>query len=147
MRDEVALSLSCVETLINLKPDTDVLKSFRARARSIPADMSVHGFTYILALLAARSSREALEQGLRLDNCEELAEAIIRSKDLSSEKKGYGLYGAMILHILKRLNVVRDVDKFGDLIIKVADDPIVELKAKIVMEWLKRFSEAYLSGL
>lgn len=143
MSEVVKYSLSCIEALINEKVDKDVLRSFRARARSIPSDMFMHGFIYTMTLLAARSSRSILEKGLKEIDCKNIVKEISSLKGVGSDERGYGLYGAMILYILKRLNALKS-ETFNDLIREASGNPVIEFKTRIVLEWLKRFSEAYI---
>jgi len=143
LSEVVKYSLSCIEALINEKVDKDVLRSFRARARSIPSDMFMHGFIYIMTLLAARSSRSILEKGLKEVDCKNIIKEISGLKELGHDERGYGLYGAMILYILKRLNALKS-ETFNDLIREASGNPVIEFKTRIVLEWLKRFSEAYI---
>lgn len=129
--------------MINEKVDKDVLRSFRARARSIPSDMFMHGFIYTITLLAARSSRSILEKGLKEVDCKNIVKEISSLKGVGSDERGYGLYGAMILYILKRLNALKS-ETFNDLIREASGNSVIEFKTRIVLEWLKRFSEAYI---
>jgi len=143
LSEVVKYCLSCIEALINEKVDKDVLRSFRARARSIPSDMFMHGFIYTITLLAARSSRSILEKGLKEVDCKNIVKEISSLKELGYDARGYGLYGAMILYILKRLNALKS-ETFNDLIREASGNPVIEFKTRIVLEWLKRFSEAYI---
>jgi len=140
-------SMECVNLLVtDFKHPGRVLEGFRARARSIPTDVAVHGVTYALTLIAARSNYKAIEVGLRAGGCKEAIEGVREVlKDADTEELSYGVYGAVVAYVMKSSGIVKSTS-FRELIEETLRDPSLRLKAMMVFEWVKRFSEAYIPG-
>ena len=146
MESVIRNSIECVNLLLTDFKDLGILEGFRARARSIPTDVAVHGVTYALTLIAARSNYKAIEVGLKAGGCREAIGRVKEVlKDEDGEKLSYGAYGAVIAYVMKSSKVVKSTS-FEELIEETLKDPSLRLKAMIVFEWVKRFSEAYISG-
>jgi len=141
----VAEALNCVESIASYAPK-DVAKGFRSRAREMPVYSFTHGLLYALTLLAARSSKSLLEYGLsESQSCRELVERLLSrvSRERGVEEISYGLYGAVVLHILKRTGAIES-KTFSDLVKELLAKPALEVKARPTLEWVKRFAEAYI---
>jgi len=140
----VESSMKCINLLVSRYSDADFLKNFRARARSVPADVAVHGITYALTVLAARSNYRAIEVGLIASECVGVVERVREVlKDASSEELSYGAYGAVVVYVMKSAGMIKS-NNFKELIEETLRDPLLRLKARMVFEWVKRFSEAYI---
>lgn len=141
----VAEALNCVESIASYAPK-DVAKGFRSRAREMPVYSFTHGLLYALTLLAARSSKSLLEYGLsESQSCRELVERLLSrvSRERGVEEISYGLYGAVVLYILKRTGAIES-KTFSDLVKELLAKPALEVKARPTLEWVKRFAEAYI---
>lgn len=144
----VAEALNCVESIASYAPK-DVAKGFRSRAREMPVYSFTHGLLYALTLLAARSSKSPLEYGLsESQSCRELVEHLLSRASRGAEERGaeeisYGLYGAVVLYILKRTGAIES-KTFSDLVKELLTKPALEVKARPTLEWVKRFAEAYI---
>jgi len=126
------------------------LGAFRTRARSIPTLVFTNGVAYAITFLVAKSSRTAIEIGLKASSCEE---AITNAYNTAKEAKikdtdelGYWLYSAVISYIMKHTGIT-NATSFKNLIEEFIGNPASGLKARIVFEWTKRFTEAYIMGV
>jgi CRISPR type III-B/RAMP module-associated protein Cmr5 len=145
MKEVVSEVLDCIESLINGRSlREDILKKFRARARTLPVDLYTHGLAYTLTIIAARSNKEAIEKGLTGTKCIDVIKSVENIFD-DVEEKSYGIYGAIITYLLKKLGVIRS-STFKDLINEVLSNYVADLRAREILEWLKRFTEAYIPG-
>jgi CRISPR type III-B/RAMP module-associated protein Cmr5 len=141
----VTEALNCVESIASYA-SKDVAKGFRSRAREMPVYSFTHGLLYVLTLLAARSSKSLLEYGLsESQSCRELVERLLSrvSREGGVEEISYGLYGAVVLYILKRTGAIES-KTFSDLVKELLAKPALEVKARPTLEWVKRFAEAYI---
>lgn len=144
MESVVESSMKCINLLVSRSANAEFLRSFRARARSVPTDIAVHGITYALTVLAARSSYKAIEAGLIASECAEVIEKVREVlKSADSEELSYGTYGAIVVYIMKSAGMIKS-NNFEELIRETLKDPLLRLKARMVFEWVKRFSEAYI---
>ena len=139
----------CVELVANLsnavEKGSEIASGFRTRARSIPSVLFANGFTYTVTLLAARSSRSLIELGFR-DNCKAIVDEAVKmfnEKKLDKEEMSYGLYGAILVHILRKMGAIK-TSNFKDLVTESITNTALDLKAWQVVEWLKRFAEAFI---
>jgi len=142
-------ALNCIELIANYasrdKEHSEIAKKFRSRARETPVYSFTHGLAYTLTLLAARSSKSLLENGLlEAQSCKDIVERVLTSKG-SSEEISYGLYGAVLLFILKRGRIIES-KTFTELVREALTKPALEVKARPVLEWIKRFAEAYIEA-
>lgn len=138
-------AFECIESIMNtFKDSSDVPKSFRSRARSIPTDQFTKGLHYVLTLLAARSSKNWIEKGLQSNNCEEIAQSVKNSK-LSPEEGGYALYGAVLAYILRSTGLT-NAKTFKDLVYEALNNPIINTRSTLILEWIKRLAEAYIES-
>jgi CRISPR type III-B/RAMP module-associated protein Cmr5 len=142
-------ALNCVEFVANYasrsKEDSEIARKFRSRARETPVYSFTHGLAYTLTLLAARSSKSLLEYGLlEAQSCKDVVERVFASKR-SSEEVSYGLYGAILLYVLERGKIIES-KTFPELVREALTKPALEVKAKPVLEWIKRFAEAYIEA-
>jgi len=136
--------MKCINLLVSKSADAKFLISFRARARSVPTDIAVHGITYALTVLAARSNYKAIEVGLTASECAEVVEKVREVlKDADNEELSYGTYGAVVIFIMKSAGMIKS-NNFEELIRETLKDPLLRLKARTVFDWVKRFSEAYI---
>jgi len=135
--------LECIEVLTSEAREPP--KEFRTRARSLPADLIAHGLQYLVALTAARSSKSLIEKGLKGNSCADVVKSIMEEKEFDEVKRSYGLYGGVLVYLLKRQGVIEEgVSSFRDLLEKLTD-PAVEAKSAPIIEWLKRLAEAYIT--
>jgi CRISPR type III-B/RAMP module-associated protein Cmr5 len=142
-RNIVTEALNCVESIASYA-SKDVARGFRSRAREMPVYSFTHGLLYALTLLAARSSKSLLEYGLsEPQSCRELVERLLSRASRGVEEISYGLYGAVVLYILKRTGAIES-KTFSDLVKELLAKPAVEAKARPTLEWVKRFAEAYI---
>jgi CRISPR type III-B/RAMP module-associated protein Cmr5 len=139
----------CVELVANLgnvmEKGSEIARRFRARARSIPSALFTNGFTYTVTLLVARSSRSLIELGFR-DNCKAIVDEAVKmfsEKKADEEETSYGLHGAILVHILRKMGAVK-ASNFRDLVTESIANTALDLKAWQVVEWLKRFAEAFI---
>lgn len=143
MKNVVEKCLECIERLTSNRNAEKVLKGFRARARSIPAEAAIRGTAYALTLIAARGSKEAIEIGLSAGNCGDVVSSIV-GKNIDSEELSYWVYSAIVAYVMKSSGMVSSKN-FKDLI-KESMSSSVDIKAKMVFEWVKRLAEAYIAG-
>jgi len=61
----------------------------------------------------------------------------------SPENISYGLYGAVLAYILRKAGIIES-KSFAGLIRETLTKPTLEVKARPVLEWIKRFAEAYI---
>lgn len=145
MKEVISEALNCVESLVSGRGSKEeILQRFRTRARSIPVNLYTHGLAYVLTIIAARSSRDAIEKGLTGMKCVDIikdVEGIFRD----TEEKSYGIYGAIITYLLKKAEIIKS-STFKDLVNEVLSNYVADLRAREVFEWLKRFTEAYIPG-
>jgi hypothetical protein len=86
-----------------------------------------------------------LENGLlEAQSCKDVVERVLASKG-SSEEISYGLYGAVLLYVLKRGRIIGS-KTFNELVREALTKPALEVKARPVLEWTKRFAEAYIEA-
>lgn len=136
----------CVSTLRE-KFAADCLKSFRARAREVPAMVFSRGLAYAIVYVASRSSEEVFGIGLNSGSCPDLVEGVrkyLEKAKAEREEAGYALYGALLAFTMKAGGLARASD-FRGLIEAVLKDPTVNYRALEVVEWIKRFAEAYVA--
>jgi len=148
MKEVISEALSCIESLVGGRnPKEEILQRFRTRARSIPADLYIHGLAYTLTIIAARSSKDALEKGLTGMTGMKCVDVIKSVEGMfgSVEEKSYGIYGAIITYLLKKAEIIKS-NTFKELINEVLNNYVIDLRAREVFEWLKRFAEAYIPG-
>ncbi|MEM4976256.1 MAG: type III-B CRISPR module-associated protein Cmr5 [Desulfurococcaceae archaeon] len=143
--DEELLIKSVLECINHITskygPSSDIAKKVRARARSMPEYSFTRGLVYTLVFVASKSSKDLVEIGLKEQRCEDVINKIEESK-ASSEEKSYAIYGAILLHIARKLNIVKE-DKFEEAV-RDLRSPATEVKMWYVLDWLKRFAEAYI---
>jgi len=142
-RSEVlGMLVDCFELLSRElhEKDRGKAKALRTRAREMPAELISKGFSYVLVLCASRGKLNAVESGLKYDSCQKLLEVI---KDLSDEKAGYSLYGAILLMSLKKIGAINET-RFSEVIKNSLDNPILDSTAYSLMDWIKRLAEAYI---
>lgn len=142
LRNEITLKISsCIETIAT-KTSPEMKKKFRSRARDIAPDIFSKGLAYVLIYTAARSSARLVEKGLLVADCETMIKEIDGER-IKDEEKGYAVYGALLLFILKEMNILRS-KTFSEAIKSVLNDPTIEIYASKAAEWIKRFAEAYI---
>lgn len=142
MRSEIIPKISeCVE---EISRSPDVRERFRGRARDIPSDIFSRGLAYALTYTAARSSARAVEKGLMITSCKDLVKGIA-DEEMSPEEKGYALYGALLLYILKEAGVLK-ATTFSEAVRSVLGNPMIEVYASSAAEWIKRLAEAYIEA-
>jgi CRISPR type III-B/RAMP module-associated protein Cmr5 len=145
MKEVISEALSCIESLVSGRNSKEeILQRFRTRARSIPADLYIHGLAYTLTIIAARSSKDALEKGLTGMKCVDVIKSV-EGMFNGVEEKSYGIYGAIITYLLKKAEIIKS-NTFKELINEVLNNYVIDLRAREVFEWLKRFAEAYIPG-
>lgn len=153
--DEVILKiLDFVKSLIDMCMNTEinegfrdcdkVLKSFRARAREMPSLMFTNGFAYAITYIAARSSSNAIDIGLTKNNHAEIIQEIFKSNKHDNEEAGYALYGALLALALKTTGLVKE-SSFPELVRSFLNNPVLEISALAIADWIKRFAEALIS--
>lgn len=135
--------IECVEK-ISTSSSVEYRKSFRSRARGMPADLFSRGLAYMLTYAAARSSATAIEVGLTANSCEELINNVKNMK-LKSEEYGYATYGALVLYSLKQANLVSRT-KFSDIVKEALTNYTLNTHAMLIAEWIKRLAEAYIEA-
>ena len=129
------LAVDCVE-LVASRCDKDAQKSFRTRARQIPADIYYVGAAYAFAVLAARSSEGLIfapgPLGERIER--------ICGGDAGREER-YALYGTCLLEALKRLGIAGG--NLGGVLKELeARGGVVEAQLGEFASWLKKLAEA-----
>jgi len=137
--------LECIKAIDDYKAKGKdaVAGGFRSRSRETPTYIYTHGLPYAITLLAARSSKSLLENGLLQDTatCRDVVERVL-SMENDEKKASYGLYGALVLYIMKREGLIKS-RTFSDLVKEMLQNPTIEAKSKPIFEWFKRLSEAY----
>ena len=139
----ISLALDCVNNLLGTFGD-DVKKRFKARARDMPTELFTKGFAYMITLTAARSNASLVEVGLRASRCADIMDRLSGSRGLSEEEYGYAIYGAIILYILKQAGIISG-SSLSDVIKSSLNDPTIDQHAILVVEWIKRLAEAYIT--
>jgi CRISPR type III-B/RAMP module-associated protein Cmr5 len=140
--------VECVELVAELgkvKDGSNIVSGFRTRARSIPSVLFTNGFTYTITLLAARSSRSLIELGFR-DSCKSIvdeATKMFNEKKADKEETSYGLYGALLVYLLRKIGAIKALN-FKELVTESIGNTALDLKAWQVVEWVKRFAEAFI---
>jgi len=140
--------VECIELVADLgkvKDGSEIASGFRTRARSIPSVLFTNGFTYTITLLAARSSRSLIELGFR-DSCKAIvneAAKMFNEGRADEEETSYGLYGALLVYLLRKMEAIK-ASNFKELVTESIDNTALDLKAWQVIEWVKRFAEAYI---
>ncbi|MEM1741591.1 MAG: type III-B CRISPR module-associated protein Cmr5 [Desulfurococcaceae archaeon] len=144
MNEELLHSiLECINQITSkYGSSTDIARKIRSRARSIPAYSFTKGLVYSLVYIASRSSKDLVEIGLKAQKCEEIIVKIMEDK-MSNEEKSYAIYGAILLYIAKKLNIVKG-EGFDEIICDITRSPVAEIKMWSVLDWFKRFTEAYI---
>ena len=137
----VDLVLECVEQVSRLE-DKNVKRSFRARARQIPSDIHTMGFAYAITILASRSNSGVVDLGLAIESCKDLVDKIA-GLDMDSIKKGYALYAAILVHVLKRSGIV-NANRFSELVRQSMNNIALDIHSLNAALWIKRFTEAYI---
>ncbi len=142
--------LDCIESIIkNISKDNETIKSFRTRARDIPLYLFMRGPTYTMVYIAARSNVYILNKAFKASNCEELIMSVIgrdqKFMRMGSDKKGYALYGAVVIYVLKRLNLIK-AGSFTELINETLNNPALYSYLSAISEWIKRFAEGYIEA-
>ncbi|MEM4620986.1 MAG: type III-B CRISPR module-associated protein Cmr5 [Desulfurococcaceae archaeon] len=138
------LILECINQITSkCGSSTDIVKKVRSRARSIPSYSFTKGLVYSLVYIASRSSKDLVEIGLKAQKCEDVINEIIMKKEVGNEEKSYAIYGAILLYIAKELNIVNG-NRFDDIICDITKSPVAEIKMWSVLDWFKRFAEAYI---
>lgn len=138
--------LECVDELLRSYGSNEgVVSGFRTRARTVPQEAFSRGLSYALVYVAARSNVKAVEKGLVGDRCSEVIEQV--SKNTGSEELPYGLYGAILLYTLRKTDIIpKSENTFTKVLMKVIEDPSIEARSWLVLDWLKRIAEAYIHG-
>ncbi|MCC6055669.1 MAG: type III-B CRISPR module-associated protein Cmr5 [Desulfurococcaceae archaeon] len=140
--------VECIELVADLgkvKGGSEIASRFRTRARSIPSVLFTNGFTYTITLLAARSSRSFIELGFR-DSCKAIVDEAVKMFNegrADKEEVSYGLYGALLVYLLRRMGATK-TSNFKELVTESIGNIALDLKAWQVIEWVKRFAEAYI---
>ncbi len=117
-------------------------RALRARARDMPAELVSKGFSYVMVLTAARGDLDVVRLGLTSTSCRDLVE-LVRKKGLGGDDAGYALYGALLLLSLRKSGVISG-GSFADIVKSSLNDPTLNQVAYAIMDWVKRFAEAYL---
>ncbi|MEM0235916.1 type III-B CRISPR module-associated protein Cmr5 [Thermofilum sp.] len=135
--------LECINYIVSKHgPSSDIAKKVRTRARSMPEYSFTRGLVYALVYVASRGSKDLVEMGLKAQKCEEIIDKIDETKK-GNEEKSYAIYGAILLYVAKKLNIVKG-DTFERIIYELTESPAAEIKVWSVLDWLKRFAEAYI---
>jgi CRISPR type III-B/RAMP module-associated protein Cmr5 len=140
--------VECVELVANLskvKGGSEIASKLKTRARSIPSVLFTNGFTYTITLLAARSSRSLIELGFR-DSCKAMVDEAVKmfnERRADEEETSYGLYGALLVYLLRKMRAIK-ASNFKELVTESIGNTALDLKAWQVVEWVKRFAEAYI---
>lgn len=144
----IAECVSAFRSELRGSEDQDRLKSFRSRARDIPTLVFTRGLAYALVYVASRSSEEAFRLGLTAIGCSDLSKKIReRVSNMKAEESGYVLYGALLAFAMKTYGIIVEVsgDPFERLVKASLEDPVINARALEVVEWIKRFAEAYVA--
>jgi len=146
----IELTLECVENIAALssqKECRDVVKKFRSRARETPTYAFTNGLAYVITLLAARSSRNVVEHGfMKVGSCSDIVNKVISERGaLKDEELSYGLYGAILVYIIKKADLIAS-NNFGELVREALNNSTLDVKVRPVFEWIKRFAEAYIES-
>jgi len=148
-REVVERSLDTV-LAITSHCDSRVSRSFRTRTRQEITTIAFQGLQFASALIAARSSAEALEEAFRTSDLKTFIDKICTDKDYSKklgleepEKKAYAIYGYAILRILNDLGLIAQ-QTFADFIKSTAPKAVLQEFAVQIATWLKKFAEAYI---
>lgn len=139
----IKLVFECVNSIISeYSSSVEVVKKVRTRARSIPEETFVRGLAYTLTFVASKSGKDFIEAGLSAPTCKD---AVKKSSNttLSAEELSYGIYGAALLYIAKKMGIIKG-DKFEHVIYEILEKPAIESKMWNVLDWLKRVVEAYI---
>ena len=140
--------VECIELVAGLgkvEGGSEIASRFKTRARSIPPVLFTNGFTYTITLLAARSSRSLIELGFR-DSCKAMVDEAVKmfnERRADEEETSYGLYGALLVYLLRRTGAIK-ASNFKELVTESIGNTALDLKAWQVVEWVKRFAEAYI---
>ncbi|MEM2590427.1 MAG: type III-B CRISPR module-associated protein Cmr5 [Zestosphaera sp.] len=146
-QDVVKTIVDCVNNFVMEFAEAKVLSSFRKRARETPTLVFSRGLAYAMVYLASRSNEKAFKIGLNARECTDLSKSIgeyIRGKKLSEEESGYVLYGALLAFAMKVYGIV-SASTFEELIKSVLKSPIASARTHELIDWIKRFAEAYIA--
>ncbi|MEL9991501.1 MAG: CRISPR-associated protein Cmr5 [Thermoproteus sp.] len=135
----VDLVVECTKAVGKLEDD-DLKRGYAQRARRFATDMFTLGPAYVVAVVAARSSAEAVSAGATAPTCEEVVKVVAGTKG-STEEKSYAIYGAVLLYVLKKMGLVTKTD-LSDIVLEL-QDPLLHFRAYQAAEWVKRMAEAY----
>ena len=135
----IGMLVDCFD-LLSKDQREDVKSSLRTRARNMPAELLFRGLSYVLVLCASRGNLKVVEKGLQASSCKELLDAV---KDLSGEKAGYALYGAILLLSLRKQGAISE-KTFSDVVKNALDNPIRDSIAYGIAEWIRKLAESYL---
>jgi CRISPR type III-B/RAMP module-associated protein Cmr5 len=138
----VSNALECIENIIRNISNERAKRSFRSRARDIPSDLFTRGPTYTMVYIAARSNVHSLNIAFAASDCKQIVEYINKS-DMKPEEKGYALYGAVVIHILKQIGLIK-ARNFTELINETLTNPVLYNYFNAIAEWIKRFAEGYI---
>lgn len=140
--------LGCIDELMHsYESRKDVISGFRTRARTAPQEAFSRGLAYALVYIASKSNVEVLMKGLTEDKCSDVIKQVM---NIGVDEVPYGLYGAVLLHVLKKAGIIEaqitseTKEVFTEIITKIIDDPSIEAKSWLVLDWLKRITEAYI---
>ena len=138
--NEVTTAIECTKAIEELIDNPDIRKKYAQRARSLHTHIFSLGAAHVVSITAARSSRNAVETGLQLDDCRQVVERI-KATSLGPEEKSYALYGAVLLYALRKLGYLQSTTLADALLelIGAASDTMAYRQA----DWLKRLAEAY----
>ncbi|MEM1772135.1 MAG: type III-B CRISPR module-associated protein Cmr5 [Ignisphaera sp.] len=136
-------TLECINEITSrYQSSSDIAKKVRTRARSIPEYSFTRGLAYTLVFIASKSGKDLVEIGLKAQKCKDIIDEIDK-KDIGNEEKSYAIYGAVLLHIARKLGIVKG-DKFEEVVYDIMKSPAAEIKMWSVLDWLKRITEAYI---
>ncbi|MEM1646481.1 MAG: type III-B CRISPR module-associated protein Cmr5 [Ignisphaera sp.] len=136
-------TLECINEITSrYQSSSDIAKKVRTRARSIPEYSFTRGLAYTLVFIASKSGKDLVEIGLSAQECKDIFDKIDKN-DIGSEEKSYAIYGAVLLHIARKLGIVKG-DKFEEVVYDIMNSPAAEIKMWNVLDWLKRITEAYI---
>ena len=142
-RTLIEVALDVVKS-ISERCDDELKRRFRARARSLIADLYTSGAAYVVTITAARSSAKAVEEGLRVGEVSELVKPSAKELGLrGAEEASYALYGASLLYALRAVNLISSSDLSG-VIRELLGNKMANRVAVLAATWLKRFAEAYI---
>ncbi|MEM4620052.1 MAG: type III-B CRISPR module-associated protein Cmr5 [Desulfurococcaceae archaeon] len=136
-------TLECINEITSrYQSSSDIAKKVRTRARSIPEYSFTRGLAYTLVFIASKSGKDLVEIGLKAQKCKDIIDEIDK-KNIGNEEKSYAIYGAVLLHIARKLGIVKG-DKFEEVVYDIMKSPATEIKMWSVLDWLKRITEAYI---